>query len=63
MDKRAAIEEARRTETCPRCHKQLGDDRIGSGRLADGVFCSLDCQAKFHIDYYHERIKHLPSSN
>jgi hypothetical protein len=63
-DKRAAIEHARRTDTCPQCRRPLAEDRVGSGSLTDGVFCSLDCQAQFHDDYFRERIRQgLPSPN
>lgn len=32
---------------CPRCGKELDGPGYGSGRLADGVFCSLSCFADF----------------
>jgi ribosomal protein L37AE/L43A len=54
MDKRQRIEDARRRDVCPECEKPL-TDRVGTGTLADGVFCSLECQAKFHHDYFEER--------
>jgi ribosomal protein L37AE/L43A len=53
MDKRQRIEDARRRDVCPECEKPL-TDRVGTGALADGVFCSLECQAKFHHDYFEE---------
>jgi hypothetical protein len=52
---RKTIETAREREICPNCGKVLGHDRVGSGRLADGVSCSLGCQATFHEDYYAKR--------
>jgi hypothetical protein len=40
---------------CPNCGKVIPErDRIGSGRKADGAFCSLDCYAEF---YQHELIE------
>jgi hypothetical protein len=32
---------------CPACHNGLAQ-RIGSGKLDDGIFCSLACYAKWH---------------
>jgi hypothetical protein len=32
---------------CPTCGGTLVN-RIGSGHLSEGVFCSLDCCAKWH---------------
>jgi hypothetical protein len=62
--KRKLIEEGLKHETCPNCGNPLGRDRVGSGRHADGVFCSLGCQAKFDADYYDERRDWgSPSSN
>ena len=55
MDKRAQIEDARLREVCPRCGQPLGDDRVGSGSLADGVFCSLACLSSFHDEYFQQR--------
>jgi hypothetical protein len=51
--------------TCPNCGKVIGPGgACGSGRLSDGIFCGLDCQAVFHEDYYRERIRaSRPSSN
>lgn len=57
VDQRQRIEAARNNETCPRCGRALPEDRVGTGRLADGVFCSLDCQVEFHAEYYEERIR------
>lgn len=59
QDKERRIAAARQDETCPECGKPLpsGGERVGSGALADGVFCSLDCQAAFHEDYYRERAR------
>lgn len=34
---------------CPTCGKEIPDGtRVGSGRKADGGFCSLDCYAKYY---------------
>ena len=33
---------------CPYCGRDLVDgQRVGTGRFDDGVFCSLDCFAKY----------------
>jgi hypothetical protein len=64
MDKREQIEDARLREICPHCGKPLGDDRVGSGSLADGVFCSLACLSSFHDEYFQARRDYgTPSSN
>lgn len=63
-EKRKAIETALEREVCPNCGEALGRDRVGSGRLADGVFCSLGWQATFHEEYYARRRDWgSPSSN
>jgi hypothetical protein len=33
---------------CPECGKDVGNG-IGTGRLADGIFCSLDCHVNFRV--------------
>jgi len=35
-------------EVCPSCGRQIVEAGHGSGRLDDGLFCSLDCFAEFH---------------
>lgn len=50
IDKRDQIADARRRGICPNCGEQLGSERVGTGSLADGVFCSLGCLTKF--DFY-----------
>jgi len=55
MDEQAGIAAARAADTCPQCTREFDADRIGSGALADGIFCSLACMAPFHEDYYRER--------
>lgn len=58
------IREAAEDEKCPQCLVPLGRHRTGSGRLADGVFCSLDCYAVFHEDHFTQRLKlGVPSRN
>lgn len=56
--RRRRIEEALAADACANCLKPLGDgERVGTGRFRDGVFCGLECQAKFHEDYYRERAR------
>lgn len=34
---------------CPYCGKPIPEGkRVGSGRKADGGFCSLDCYTRYH---------------
>jgi hypothetical protein len=54
--KRRRISEAN-PDRCPNCGQPLGTDRVGSGRLSDGIFCSLECLATFHDDYFDERAR------
>jgi hypothetical protein len=61
--RRDQIARAGELGVCPNCDKPLGEDRVGSGRLSDGVFCSLDCIAMFHHDYFSARIRTLPSES
>ena len=38
-----------KTKHCAYCGKNLeGEKIVGSGSFSDGLFCSLDCFAKFH---------------
>jgi hypothetical protein len=46
-DKQDRIEDARRRGVCPNCGAALGSERVGSGSVADGVFCSLGCLSEF----------------
>lgn len=55
--KRQRIAVGHRDEKCPECGGPLGSERVGSGQLANGVFCSLACIADFHKDYFHERAR------
>lgn len=58
------IAEANQADQCPECGRPLGPERVGSGAHRDGIFCSLECQAAFHEDYYRERIRaSRPSQN
>jgi hypothetical protein len=61
MDKRERIEKAGRDGRCPQCEKRLEQDRIGTGALADGTFCSIECLATFHDDYLQMRT-HQPDA-
>lgn len=47
MDKQAQIADARRRGVCPNCGEPLGSERVGTGSLADGTFCSLGCLSRF----------------
>ena len=43
---------------CPNCGKDIPErTRVGSGRKADGGFCSLDCYAKYHETELSERAR------
>lgn len=45
---------------CPNCGKQIPEHtRIGSGKKADGGFCSLECYAKYYQMELSERAKRL----
>jgi hypothetical protein len=50
------IEEGRRNGTCPYCGEPVVNP-VGSGRLADGVFCKLEHVAAFYADYFKERVE------
>lgn len=41
------IQAAYRAGVCPTCGSAITDGGYGTGRLADGKFCSLDCFARF----------------
>lgn len=57
VDKRIRIEEARERGSCPACGKLLPPPPapVGTGRHADGLFCSIECLAGFHESYFEER--------
>lgn len=66
QDKQQLIADALRAEKCPECGRRLppAAERVGSGALADGVFCGLGCQAAFHKEYFRERARASdPSQN
>jgi hypothetical protein len=50
LDLRAEnIRSAAESGTCPNCGRVVEPGSgLGSGRIADGIFCSLDCFASFH---------------
>lgn len=64
-EKRRRIAQAHEEGRCPNCWEQIEPGQgYGSGRLSDGVFCGLDCQAGFHEEYYRERARaSCPSQN
>lgn len=64
-EKRRRIDAAAAEGVCPNCGRPLTpENRIGSGRISDGIFCGLDCIATFHEDYFRERIRaSKPSPN
>ena len=45
---------------CPHCHDMIpAGTRVGSGRKADGGFCSLDCFSKYHALSFAEKARLL----
>jgi hypothetical protein len=49
---------------CPKCGQKIAERKgIGTGRKADGTFCSLDCIAAFHgkdfIRRHQERLERI----
>lgn len=57
-EKRRRIDEANADDRCPRCGQPIApESRVGSGRISDGYFCSLDCIATFHEDHFRERAR------
>jgi hypothetical protein len=56
-EKKRRIAEANGAGACPNCRQPLGADATGSGAFSHGVFCSLDCEATFHQDYFEERAR------
>lgn len=62
--KEERIASAADADRCPECGAPLGDSRVGSGRIADGIFCSLACLSTFHADHFELRRKHgFPTDN
>jgi len=48
---------------CPYCGKTIPEGaRVGTGRKADGGFCSLDCYARYYECELSERAKRIHSS-
>ena len=41
------LQECLQKNICPTCQKTLYN-KVGSGKLNEGTFCSLDCNAKWH---------------
>lgn len=56
-EKLARIAAAREQGVCPGCGRPLPPPPapVGTGRHADGLFCSLDCLTIFHKDYFELR--------
>ncbi len=54
------LEQCLAKNMCPTCQKPM-TTKVGTGQFKDGVFCSLDCQAKWHenamIKRHLERLK------
>ncbi len=46
---------------CPYCGKQISESAgVGSGRVSEGRFCSLDCYAKYYEHELAQRhLRHL----
>lgn len=43
---------------CPFCKREVPPgQRVGSGARCDGVFCSLDCYARYHALTIRERLR------
>ena len=57
--KRARLREANDLHLCPECSTPIVEGQgLGSGRIADGLFCTLDCYGKFYAEVLVE--KHTP---
>jgi hypothetical protein len=56
MDRQAQIEDACRRGVCPNCGEPLGNRQVGTGSLAEGVFCSLGCLSQFDFDGGEEHV-------
>lgn len=55
-EKKRRIAHAHKAGACPQCDKPIpAGGGIGTGRLDDGLFCSLECFASFHGDMLEER--------
>lgn len=48
---------------CANCGKPIPEGaRVGSGRRADGSFCSLDCYAQFHGEALLQKARKIQSA-
>jgi hypothetical protein len=47
---RMRLAAARLSGRCPMCGKPLGEAPYGTGRVADGIFCSLECLSRYHYE-------------
>jgi len=45
-EEQAYLRDCLEKSICPACQKSLASG-VGSGQLKDGVFCSLDCYARW----------------
>ena len=55
VDKRQRAREQNEKGLCPQCGRPLPGDPVGTGRIVDGYFCSLDCIAIYYRDYYEDK--------
>ena len=44
---RRGADSARRLGVCPACGREMNEPGYGSGAIADGNFCSLECFANY----------------
>jgi hypothetical protein len=50
------MDDANRRGVCPNCGKNIKPGHgVGSGSMSQGYFCSLECAAAFHEEYYQQR--------
>jgi len=47
---RVQLAAARLRNRCPMCGEPLGEAPYGTGRIADGSFCSLRCLSEYHYE-------------
>jgi hypothetical protein len=66
MDHRSGesfLTEMRNRRLCPQCRKFIpSGSGVGTGRIKDGLFCCLDCYAKFYYLELQERASRQQSS-
>jgi hypothetical protein len=48
INERKYLEKCLEAGICPYCKGALSRGRCGTGRTKEGVFCSLDCFARYH---------------